>query len=201
MGDESRLAGQRLPVIFAVDGKQYVAVTTGHSLVANSTNRLTPELKPSNTANMYVFALPLGWARSLECEGMRFLHDVCARGGHPVRRRPRGTDARQTGRTAGQRWPNLLRQLAAAPSKAGDLECDANDAVQPGRCGTSCTCWSRPMPRDLRCRHHRRDRCRDERNRPQTDDEWDELEHSATALAKSVNLIKMVGRPMAQPLK
>jgi alcohol dehydrogenase (cytochrome c) len=46
------------PVAFAVDGKQYVAVTTGPSLVANSTLRLTPELKPSNTGQLYVFALP-----------------------------------------------------------------------------------------------------------------------------------------------
>ncbi len=46
------------PVSFAVDGKQYVAVTTGPSLVANSTLRLTPELKPSNTGQLYVFALP-----------------------------------------------------------------------------------------------------------------------------------------------
>ncbi len=46
------------PVTFAVDGKQYVAVTTGPSLVANSALRLTPELKPSNTGQLYVFALP-----------------------------------------------------------------------------------------------------------------------------------------------
>lgn len=35
--------------------------------------------------------------------------------------------------------------------------------------------------------------------RPQTDEEWDELEHSAVTLAEAVNLIKMVGRPMAPP--
>ena len=29
--------------------------------------------------------------------------------------------------------------------------------------------------------------------------QWDELEHSAIAIAEAVNLIKMVGRPMAQP--
>jgi alcohol dehydrogenase (cytochrome c) len=46
------------PVSFSVDGKQYVAVTTGNSLVANSTNRLTPEFKPSAASNVYVFALP-----------------------------------------------------------------------------------------------------------------------------------------------
>ena len=46
------------PVTFAVDGKQYVAVTTGPSLVAGSDNRVASELKPSNAANVFVFALP-----------------------------------------------------------------------------------------------------------------------------------------------
>ena len=31
----------------------------GGSLVSGSTNRLTPEFKPSNTSNLYIFALPL----------------------------------------------------------------------------------------------------------------------------------------------
>jgi alcohol dehydrogenase (cytochrome c) len=46
------------PISYAVDGKQYIAVPTGGSLVAGSTNRLTPEFKPSATANVYIFALP-----------------------------------------------------------------------------------------------------------------------------------------------
>jgi len=46
------------PISYAVDGKQYVAVTTGASLVANTALRLTPELKPGNAANVFVFALP-----------------------------------------------------------------------------------------------------------------------------------------------
>ena len=46
------------PVTFAVNGKQYVAVTTGNSLVSNSANRLTPEIKPSGSAQVFVFALP-----------------------------------------------------------------------------------------------------------------------------------------------
>ena len=47
------------PVTFAVEGKQYVAVTTGASLVAMATRRVTPEL-PSDTggAEIFVFALP-----------------------------------------------------------------------------------------------------------------------------------------------
>ena len=46
------------PVTFAVDGKQYVAVSTGPSLVAGATVRMTPEFKPGAANQMYVFALP-----------------------------------------------------------------------------------------------------------------------------------------------
>ena len=46
------------PISFAAGGKQYIAVTTGASLVASSALRLTPELKPGNAANVFVFALP-----------------------------------------------------------------------------------------------------------------------------------------------
>jgi hypothetical protein len=48
----------RCPLPFASGGKQYVAVTTGPSLVAGSTGRMTPELTPSNASNVFVFALP-----------------------------------------------------------------------------------------------------------------------------------------------
>ena len=46
------------PITFAVDGKQYVAVSTGPSLVAGGAARLTPELQPGQGSSMYVFALP-----------------------------------------------------------------------------------------------------------------------------------------------
>ena len=46
------------PVSFAVDGKQYVAVITGPSLVAGATMRLAPELKQGVAPNLFVFALP-----------------------------------------------------------------------------------------------------------------------------------------------
>jgi alcohol dehydrogenase (cytochrome c) len=46
------------PVTFAVAGKQYVAVSTGNSLVSSGLNRLAPELHPSNASNVFVFALP-----------------------------------------------------------------------------------------------------------------------------------------------
>jgi glucose dehydrogenase len=47
------------PVSFAVDGKQYVAVTTGQSLVAGASRRVTPELTgESPPAQLVVFALP-----------------------------------------------------------------------------------------------------------------------------------------------
>src|SRR5262245_1858775 len=35
--------------------------------------------------------------------------------------------------------------------------------------------------------------------KPETDDDWDTLEHNAITLAEAANLIKMVGRPVARP--
>jgi len=46
------------PVSYAVDGKQYIAVSTGSSLVSSGVNRLAPELKPGNANSIFVFALP-----------------------------------------------------------------------------------------------------------------------------------------------
>ncbi|WP_428096597.1 pyrroloquinoline quinone-dependent dehydrogenase [Candidatus Rariloculus sp.] len=49
------------PVSFAVDGRQYVAVSTGPSLVAATASRLLPELEPgTGGSNVFVFALPVG---------------------------------------------------------------------------------------------------------------------------------------------
>ena len=45
------------PVSYAVDGKQYVAVSTGTSLTSGGLNALTPELHPSTSNILYVFAL------------------------------------------------------------------------------------------------------------------------------------------------
>jgi alcohol dehydrogenase (cytochrome c) len=46
------------PISFEVDGRQFVAVSTGSSLTAMGANRLTPELRPSLGNNLFVFALP-----------------------------------------------------------------------------------------------------------------------------------------------
>jgi alcohol dehydrogenase (cytochrome c) len=47
------------PVTFAVGGKQYVAVTTGASLVAMAARRVTPELPTdAGGAEVFVLALP-----------------------------------------------------------------------------------------------------------------------------------------------
>ena len=47
------------PVSYAVDGKQYVAVTTSMSGVANNTNRFHPEVMPEGRdSKVFVFALP-----------------------------------------------------------------------------------------------------------------------------------------------
>ncbi|MAW64112.1 MAG: ATP-binding protein [Acidobacteria bacterium] len=46
------------PVTYAVDGHQYVAVSTGNSLNTGGLRHLTPDLRPSNSNNLFVFALP-----------------------------------------------------------------------------------------------------------------------------------------------
>jgi alcohol dehydrogenase (cytochrome c) len=49
------------PMTFAVKGKQYVAVSTGKSLGTSMYLLLTPEIRPSESYNVYVFALPDNW--------------------------------------------------------------------------------------------------------------------------------------------
>jgi alcohol dehydrogenase (cytochrome c) len=47
------------PVTFAVNGKQYLAVSTGRSNMTGGLSRLTPDAVPAETANkLFVFALP-----------------------------------------------------------------------------------------------------------------------------------------------
>ena len=46
------------PISYAVDGRQYVAVSTGSAGTASGFIRLTPELRPSAGNNLFVFALP-----------------------------------------------------------------------------------------------------------------------------------------------
>ena len=48
------------PISFAVDGRQYVAVSTGSAATASGFIRLTPEIRPSAGNNLFVFALPDG---------------------------------------------------------------------------------------------------------------------------------------------
>ena len=46
------------PITYAVDGRQYVAVSTGATGTTNAQIRLTPELRPSTGNNLFIFALP-----------------------------------------------------------------------------------------------------------------------------------------------
>jgi len=46
------------PITYSAGGKQYVAVSSGNSLVSSALNRLTPDLSPGNASNVFVFALP-----------------------------------------------------------------------------------------------------------------------------------------------
>ena len=45
------------PITYAVDGRQYVAVSTGATGTTNAQIRLTPELRPSTGNNLFIFAL------------------------------------------------------------------------------------------------------------------------------------------------
>ena len=46
------------PIVFSVNGRQYIAASTGASLATGGLNRLTPELRPAAGNNLFVFALP-----------------------------------------------------------------------------------------------------------------------------------------------
>ncbi len=46
------------PISYAVDGRQYVAFSTGTAANAGINLRMTPELRPSTGNNLFVFALP-----------------------------------------------------------------------------------------------------------------------------------------------
>jgi glucose dehydrogenase len=46
------------PATYAVNGKQYVAVSTGGSGLAFGLGRLAPELRPGSGNQLFVFALP-----------------------------------------------------------------------------------------------------------------------------------------------
>ena len=46
------------PITYAIDGRQYVAVSTGNSLNTGGLRHLTPELRPSVGNTLFVFALP-----------------------------------------------------------------------------------------------------------------------------------------------
>jgi alcohol dehydrogenase (cytochrome c) len=46
------------PISYAVDGRQYVAVSTGTALATRGLNALASELRPDGANNLFVFALP-----------------------------------------------------------------------------------------------------------------------------------------------
>ena len=46
------------PISYEVDGRQYIAIGTGGAATTPSFLSLTPELRPSNANNLFVFALP-----------------------------------------------------------------------------------------------------------------------------------------------
>lgn len=49
------------PVSFAVNGRQYIAVSTGSAVNSGGYLTLTPEIRAGTASNLYVFALPEGY--------------------------------------------------------------------------------------------------------------------------------------------
>jgi PQQ-dependent dehydrogenase (methanol/ethanol family) len=49
------------PISFAVGERQYIAVSTGSAVSTAGHLQLTPEIRPTTSNNLYVFALPEGW--------------------------------------------------------------------------------------------------------------------------------------------
>jgi alcohol dehydrogenase (cytochrome c) len=49
------------PVSYAVNGRQYIAVSTGQAVSTGSYLTLTPEIRAGRNNNLYVFALPANW--------------------------------------------------------------------------------------------------------------------------------------------
>jgi alcohol dehydrogenase (cytochrome c) len=49
------------PISYAVDDRQYIAVSVGQAVNTAGYLLLTPEIRPSNANSLYVFALPAGW--------------------------------------------------------------------------------------------------------------------------------------------
>jgi outer membrane protein assembly factor BamB len=49
------------PITYAVRGRQYIAVSVGQAVSTGAYLLLTPEIRPSATNQLFVFALPEGW--------------------------------------------------------------------------------------------------------------------------------------------
>jgi alcohol dehydrogenase (cytochrome c) len=49
------------PVSFAVNGRQYIAVSTGQAVNSGGFLTLAPEIRVGHSSSLYVFALPQGW--------------------------------------------------------------------------------------------------------------------------------------------
>ncbi|MEJ0036000.1 MAG: PQQ-binding-like beta-propeller repeat protein [Gammaproteobacteria bacterium] len=49
------------PITYSVGDRQYIAVSVGQAVNTAGYLAITPEIRPSNNNNLYVFALPVGW--------------------------------------------------------------------------------------------------------------------------------------------
>jgi PQQ-dependent dehydrogenase (methanol/ethanol family) len=99
------------PITFAVDGRQYLAVSTGFTLNTALLNRLAPELNPQTASNLFVFALPSGRRASAGIVRTKTSAPVAApaaaQSSRPVR-----------GKVAGSVWDGIYSQEQAQSGNA-----------------------------------------------------------------------------------
>lgn len=102
------------PMTYAVNGTQYVAVSTGKSLGTSMYLTLTPEIRPSESYNLFVFALPANWKTA-----------ATSRAGNPVA----ASTSASTGGTAAASKPSATPVKCAHPKRAAPARAGTQDGV------------------------------------------------------------------------
>jgi alcohol dehydrogenase (cytochrome c) len=82
------------PVSFAVDGRQYIAASTGQAILAGGFLALAPEIRVGSTNALYVFALPDG-TRSTRATPRRAAVETVAAAPAPASALPNCSDMKQ----------------------------------------------------------------------------------------------------------
>ena len=143
------------PVSFAVDGKQYVAVTTGPSLVAAASRRVTPELTGETrrgASRRVRAAVSLARRAHMRASSFGWLTVLAARPRRPLRKRRTRTSS-ATSRPRARRPAStraMVDRLCPAPGAARPVQGNRGGAAarrrrasrgtpSPRRCSTTST--------------------------------------------------------------